>query len=171
MSSILVGIRPEQLPARTPVTPGYVARVYRWPLPLCERIVAHAGRPMSAGEFKQWLYDGGAATLPTAAAFQRAHRAAGGWRAKKVGLVYFIEAIGCDRIKVGFTSKRSVEERAKNIQTSCPFQISVLASHPGSMLDEWNLHQRFAAARVASNIEWFHATEELRSHIAGLVST
>lgn len=81
------------------------------------------------------------------------------------GLVYFIEAVGADRVKIGFTSGDPAR-RAQKLQTACPFPLRVLASYPGSTVDEAALHERFAAARAVPATEWFHLTSEIRSHIA-----
>ena len=152
--------------AMSAVTAQYIADSCKIPYGLAERILAHAGRPMDRVEFHSWIQAGGAADLPSAKLYWQRRRAEERWKAKKTGRVYFIEAIGADRIKVGFTSKRTAVERLRNLQTSCPFPLRELVSFEGTMLDEFNLHQRFASARVAPNIEWFHATPELLAFIA-----
>lgn len=82
----------------------------------------------------------------------------------RTGCVYFIEAVGCDRIKIGFTRKE-IDFRLKFIQTGCPFPARVLRLQRGSMQDERDLHGRFAHALVRDTGEWFHATPDLLAYI------
>jgi len=80
------------------------------------------------------------------------------------GSVYFIEAEGADRVKIGFTGG-DVDERRRQIQVGCPFTLVTLAFFAGTMRDESRLHARFGASRCASGNEWFLAGPALRTLI------
>jgi hypothetical protein len=82
-----------------------------------------------------------------------------------LGRVYFIEAVGANRIKIGYTAGE-VEERRRQLQTASPFPLRALASFPGTMHDETRLHERFSTSRAVPGSEWFHATPELRCDVA-----
>lgn len=84
----------------------------------------------------------------------------------KMGLVYFIEAMGCDRIKIGFTASSSASARVRDLQTGCPFPLQVIATLPGSVATEERIHTRFRKFRVMPNAEWFHASPILRAYIS-----
>jgi len=81
------------------------------------------------------------------------------------GLIYFAEAIGADRIKIGFTSRNSARARVSSLQTGCPFPIRLLGHIVGTMATETHLHDKFGSFRVMPNAEWFHATAPLRDFI------
>lgn len=80
------------------------------------------------------------------------------------GRVYFIEADGAGRVKIGFT-KGNVQERLRQIQTGSPFPLRVVAVVDGSLQRESNLHARFRHLRVAPNVEWFHFGQEIRDFL------
>lgn len=82
---------------------------------------------------------------------------------ERSGHVYFVEAIGSDRIKIGFTTK--FERRMKALRTGCPFPIVLLHSEPGTLRDERATHRRFATSVAVPGSEWFHATPELRAYV------
>jgi hypothetical protein len=84
-----------------------------------------------------------------------------------VGVVYFIGAIGCSRIKIGWTS-RDPTERLRQLQVASPFPLELLGCHPGTLQDEKDCHSAFAEARVMANSEWFHAVPALLELIASL---
>lgn len=71
--------------------------------------------------------------------------------------IYFI-GHGDGRVKIGYTA-RDPYERLANLQTSNSNKLYLLASCPGTMKQEQELHKRFAHARVAG--EWFNITTEL----------
>lgn len=85
------------------------------------------------------------------------------------GRVYFIEAAGTLRVKIGFTSG-DPRQRARKLQTACPFPLRVLASFAGTTVDEADLHERFAASRAVEGTEWFHITADVRDFIATIVA-
>lgn len=87
--------------------------------------------------------------------------------AKRRGNVYLIEAVGTDRIKIGFT-EWSAERRLHRLQTSSPFALRVAASLPGSLAIERHLHRKHAADRILPTAEWFHvrgAVARLLDHV------
>lgn len=85
---------------------------------------------------------------------------------KLPGTVYFFEADGFDRIKIGFT-RETVERRAQQLQVGCPAPIRVLHSQPGTMVDEKTFHRRFAKQRVP-HTEWFVADAALKGFVEEL---
>lgn len=82
------------------------------------------------------------------------------------GWVYFVEAVGANRIKIGFT-RLSVEKRLAQISKGSPFPVQLLFARAGSLLDEAYEHELFARERV--HREWFEASPRLRAHIAHLI--
>lgn len=82
-----------------------------------------------------------------------------------MGRVYFIEAAGTDRIKIGWTAQ-AVELRLKQIRTGSPVDLVILGSFAAKQETEHRLHRQFRALRVRPGGEWFHASDELRAYIA-----
>jgi len=78
--------------------------------------------------------------------------------------IYFIHAIGTERIKIGWAAILSV--RLYNLSCSSPFPLKVLCAIPGSRTDEAELHRRFDKIRVHN--EWFLYTDELMEFIKSL---
>lgn len=77
--------------------------------------------------------------------------------------VYFIEAIGLRRIKIGYS--RDIARRFQQIRTSAPVPIrlvGVIANASQSL--ERSLHDRFAADRVIN--EWFKASPALNDYMS-----
>lgn len=72
-------------------------------------------------------------------------------------LIYYLR-FG-DRVKIGYTTNLPL--RLKVIPHD-----EVLATEPGTMLDEKVRHARFAPLRIKG--EWFRHEEPLTTHIAGL---
>jgi hypothetical protein len=79
--------------------------------------------------------------------------------------VYFIEAIGARRIKIGFT--KDVRRRLHDLSIGCPFPIELMALMPGSLEDEFTMHKRFG--QLHAHGEWFRARPRLRKFIKTLV--
>lgn len=81
----------------------------------------------------------------------------------QTALVYFVL---CDCptgfIKIGMAA--DPEERVINMQTSCPYPLRVLATMPGGMAAEREMHERFADACVGG--EWFRPVPDLLKVIA-----
>jgi hypothetical protein len=75
--------------------------------------------------------------------------------------IYFIEAIGQDRIKIGKAD--NPESSLKTLQTGSPVELKLLGILVDKPSRELDLHTQFAADRIHG--EWFHATERLREFI------
>lgn len=74
-------------------------------------------------------------------------------------MIYFIEAVGADAVKIGFTKHEDVDRRVKQIQIASPFVIRMLGRAAGCRRVERGLHARFKADRLRG--EWFRKSEEL----------
>jgi len=81
-------------------------------------------------------------------------------------VIYFIQAAIIGRIKIGFTSNDDFQTRMDGLQTGSPVQLRILATCPGSELEEKELHARFADYRVRG--EWFRPGRRLVRLIASL---
>jgi len=79
--------------------------------------------------------------------------------------IYFIEAFGLDKIKIGFS--RDPQKRLKELQTGSPVKLRLLVSMNGSQQQESMLHEKFA--KLSIDGEWFHATKELRDYIDKII--
>ena len=82
------------------------------------------------------------------------------------GTVYFISCTETNRVKIGFTTGEPIA-RLKSLQTGSAGQLRLMCSHPGSMDDERNLHERFAECRLHG--EWFQPNDDLIKHMLGIV--
>lgn len=78
-------------------------------------------------------------------------------------IVYFLKA--GPFIKIG-KATGSAESRISQLQTGCPFPISVMATVQGGCKEERRLHRRFK--HLNSHGEWFHAVPELLKYVATL---
>ena len=78
--------------------------------------------------------------------------------------VYFIEAVGLDRIKIG--KSQNPDNRLATLQTGSPVPLKLLGKTPGGLSLEGKLHSEFSNSQI--DREWFHATRELRDYIEGL---
>jgi hypothetical protein len=78
--------------------------------------------------------------------------------------VYFVECSG--RIKIGFSSK--VEERMKQIATTAPAELKLLATIEGSIRLEKAIHRHLAEHRLTR--EWFRDCQPVRETIGALVA-
>jgi len=76
--------------------------------------------------------------------------------------VYFIEAIGLGKIKIGRT-KGDPLERLRAFSTGNPCELRLLGRIDGDKDTEKELHKRFSHIRMSR--EWFHGTQELRDFI------
>jgi hypothetical protein len=84
------------------------------------------------------------------------------------GNIYFIEAVGADLVKIGFTT-RWVSQRLREIQTCCPFELKLLTSledYPGR---EWTAHALFATQHVRG--EWYRLDDRMRLFIEQVKTT
>lgn len=76
--------------------------------------------------------------------------------------VYFVEAAGLGKIKIGYASHAAT--RLLNLQTACPVLLTVLAIIPGTPDDELEIQKQFRHLRCHG--EWYFATDELRAYIS-----
>ncbi len=72
---------------------------------------------------------------------------------RTIGIIYFIEAVGCERVKVGW-SQGWPEQRLASLQTACPFPLNAMVGIQGTQRVERWLHRRYASHRILG--EWFH---------------
>lgn len=79
--------------------------------------------------------------------------------------VYFIEAVGLCRVKIG--KAIDPENRIAQLQTGSPVPLRLIGKTAGGHPLERKLHEEFHGARIDGG-EWFHLTKELRSYIEGL---
>lgn len=77
------------------------------------------------------------------------------------GVIYFIEAVGLHKVKVGWSSK--LTRRIASLITSLPVECRVLGFLKGTELLERQLHDRFA--RYHCKHEWFFLSGEIQSYI------
>lgn len=82
-------------------------------------------------------------------------------RTKASSYVYFIEAVGLERIKIGVSE--DPVKRMGQLAASAPTQLRLLGAMPGDAATEKRLHERFAHLRFER--EWFHGTAELKEFI------
>lgn len=80
------------------------------------------------------------------------------------GSVYFIEAVGTHRIKIGFSANPS--QRLRSLQTGSPYKLRILATIQANEHTEKEIHEQFDEYRLDG--EWFHACKGLRTFISSL---
>lgn len=81
-----------------------------------------------------------------------------------VGKIHFVAPLaGENPIKIGFTGNE-LYVRLSTLALGCPVPLKVLATCPGSFMDELALHNRFISQH--SHGEWFHASEEITALVA-----
>lgn len=71
--------------------------------------------------------------------------------------VYFAQAGDGGHVKIGYTGFPT--ERYQELQTDNSLRVTIIASFPGSKVEEKALHVRFNAHRIRG--EWFHPVPEL----------
>jgi hypothetical protein len=82
-------------------------------------------------------------------------------------MIYFVEALGADAIKIGYTrglADGTAHDRISTIQSCCPLPLKLLATVSGSCEDERHLHSRFSDDWIRG--DWFRASAALREFIA-----
>lgn len=77
-------------------------------------------------------------------------------------LVYFLEAVGLERVKIGWSDNH--QTRIKNIQACSPAVLKLLCTEKGGRNREHFLHAMFAADRLHG--EWFTFSDAIRNYIA-----
>jgi hypothetical protein len=78
--------------------------------------------------------------------------------------VYFIEAIGLQRVKIGMTD--NIKYRFDSLQSASPVPLKIMAVISGDRTLETYLHKRFKAHRLHG--EWFILTDEMKEIIQEL---
>jgi hypothetical protein len=81
------------------------------------------------------------------------------------GDVYFIEAIGVDRVKIGVSS--DVGKRFGQLASSFPGPLKLLGRTAGGRAREASLHRRLANFHIGG--EWFHLTSGVRAVIREVI--
>lgn len=82
-------------------------------------------------------------------------------------MIYFVECIGADAIKIGLTVGNGnglAHSRVSSMQSNCPMPLKLMAAIEGDKAMERALHARFSDDWLRG--EWFRATDALRSFIA-----
>jgi len=79
------------------------------------------------------------------------------------GFVYFIEASESGFLKIGWA--KDPVKRLRELQTGCPYELTILGQCPGSLEDEAAFHRTYADLRVRG--EWFRLDGALRERFAG----
>ena len=82
---------------------------------------------------------------------------------KHAPIIYFIEAVGLDLVKIGTTE--DLDRRMAHLAAVCPTPIVLLKQLPGGRSEERELHSRWGAHRV--HHEWFQLAP-LVAEIEGL---
>lgn len=78
---------------------------------------------------------------------------------KPYGYVYFVLAVGLERVKIGKTQRP--EKRISGMMTDCPVQVVTLALMACTNMDEMEraLHKQFSADRLHG--EWFTLSDRI----------
>lgn len=132
----------EALTSKNPVYPSHVADFLNHPL-------AHYGLRAEALDWRKC--DQGSPDKPIAQ------------RATAQEFIYFLAA--GPFVKIG-KSTGSPSARIRELQTGCPYPITLVAHAIGGLREEFALHKRFAAYREHG--EWFRHEGELAVHIASV---
>lgn len=85
-------------------------------------------------------------------------------RAAPIGTVYAIQSVDGGPIKFGYSD--NVPKRLAQIQTNHHARLVVLATRPGRVVDEREIHRAFAAHRL--NGEWFAPAPEVLAFVAAM---
>jgi hypothetical protein len=77
-------------------------------------------------------------------------------------MIYFVEAVGVECVKVGFVAKLSgLKKRLMGIQCGCPVPLKLRAVVNGSMSAEKALHDHLE--RYRSSGEWFNFDSDVQA--------
>jgi hypothetical protein len=82
------------------------------------------------------------------------------------GEVYFIEAVGAERVKIGVSG--DVDKRFGQLAASFPGPLRLLGKAPGGRAREGSLHRRLANFQIGG--EWFHLTPGVRAVIQAVIA-
>ena len=80
--------------------------------------------------------------------------------------VYFVEAVGADRVKIGVS--RDVGKRFGQLAASFPGPLRLLGRVAGGRAREASLHRRLANFHLGG--EWFHLTPGVRALVAAVIA-
>jgi hypothetical protein len=75
--------------------------------------------------------------------------------------IYFIRAVDCGRIKIGYTDAPTPDARLNGMRTGCPSELEILAFCPGPQEREQELHSILGRDNVRG--EWFKPTKRVLS--------
>lgn len=81
--------------------------------------------------------------------------------------VYFVEAVGTNRIKIGIT--KNINSRLSSLECNSPYKLNLIYAFPGYISKEKEIHKRFEHLRIKG--EWFKYTNEVKQYILNLSST
>lgn len=84
-------------------------------------------------------------------------------RYSKDGIVYFVFAKELNRVKIGFTGFKTVENRLCGLQTSSPCKLELIGYINSNQDFEKELHNRFDKYRIIG--EWFKYSKEIKEYI------
>jgi hypothetical protein len=82
------------------------------------------------------------------------------------GEVYFIEAVGAERVKIGVSG--DVDKRFGQLAAAFPGPLRLLGKAPGGRAREGSLHRRLANFHIGG--EWFHLTPGVRAVIEAVIA-
>lgn len=77
--------------------------------------------------------------------------------------VYFIEAVGRNRVKIGYAV--DPEKRLADLDGANPDDLQLLFSVPGDRATEKEYHRKYRHLRVPGKREWFHFDGKLKQFI------
>lgn len=80
---------------------------------------------------------------------------------KKIGVIYFIEAMGLGLVKIGWSA--TPVPRIQQINSTSPVPTSVIGLTTGTQADEAAMHEFYRDCH--HRFEWFHLTNQLRKYI------
>lgn len=74
---------------------------------------------------------------------------------KPSSYVYLIECVGSDFYKIGYAT--NPEQRVKELQIGCPYELRMVNSFPGGINEERELHARYNNSAIRG--EWFQISK------------
>ena len=86
-------------------------------------------------------------------------------------MVYFLQDMRRDRIKIGYVDVMTVEDRVHQIRLNNKGLIRLLATIEGKRERERELHQQFQTSRVLINTrygDWFRMSDDLCCFVSSL---
>lgn len=81
----------------------------------------------------------------------------------EVVTIYFIRAVDCGRIKIGYTEAETPDARLNGMRTGCPSELEVVLFCPGPQEREQEIHRMLRREHVRG--EWFLPSERVLSLI------